>query len=130
MNEKKEMLIAYMEANVVPILVDFMSGEDFGGAIILPANIPKEELDGHYEGEKYVPPKWYNKLISPNGNRLLIIDKIDTIKLEEQIKFGEILKYRKVSTYSLPKETRIIVTASKVNKDTVCEEIFSLVAKI
>jgi hypothetical protein len=130
MKEKKEMLITYMEANVAPILVDFMTGEDFPEAVVIPADIPQSELSCHYEGGKYVTPKWYNKLISPGSKKILVIDKIDEIKLKEQLKFIDILKYHQVSTYSLPKDSRIIVTASQVNKDTVCEEIFSLVAKI
>ena len=62
--------------------------------------------------------------------KILVIDKIDSISKEEQVKFIEILKYRKVSTFELPKDIVIIVTANKISKDTINEEIYSLLAHI
>ena len=125
MKDKKEMLLSYIKINVVPVLVDFMSASDFDNAVVLPANTPVSELNGHYEDTEFVSPKWFNDLTS---NKYLIIDKIDTISKEEQKKFIEILKYNKISTFNLPSECRIIVTANKI--DNVDEEILSLVAMI
>ena len=51
--DRKELLLTYIENNVVPILVDFISGSDLGNAIILPASISKSELNGHYEGKDF-----------------------------------------------------------------------------
>lgn len=130
MTDKKEMLIEYIKANVAPILVDFIKGEDLEGATVLPADIDIEKLNCRYKGEKCLPPKWLEKLIETEEKQLLIIDNIDTISKEEQMKFGEILKYRKVSTYNLPEDCTIIVTANEINKDKINEEIFSLVARI
>ena len=48
----------------------------------------------------------------------------------EQKKFIELLKYRKVSTFDLPNNCRIIVTANKINEEMINEEVFSLVARI
>ena len=42
----------------------------------------------------------------------------------------EILKYRQVSTFELPKNTVIVVTAKEINENTINEEIYSLVAHI
>ena len=125
MKDKKEMLLSYIKINVVPVLVDFMSASDFDNAVVLPANTPVSELNGHYEDTEFVSPKWFNELTS---NKYLIIDGIDTISKEEQKKFIEILKYRKISTFDLPNECRIIVIANKI--DNVDEEILSLVAMI
>ena len=130
MIHKKERLIEYIKANVAPILVDFVKGEDFEGAVTLAADIDTQELNCHYEGEKCRPPKWLEDIINKEEKSLLIIDKIDKISKEEQLKFGEILKYRKVNTYKLPENCVIMVTADKINKDTINENIFSLVAKI
>lgn len=130
MENRKEMLLSYLRANVSPILVDFISGKDLKDAVVLPANIDRKELNGHYEGTKFIPPKWLNEILSANAKRLLIIDKIDTISREEQLKFCELLEYRKISTFNLPKSCVIIVTANEVNKDKINEEIFSLVARI
>lgn len=124
------MLLSYIKANVAPILVDFISGSDLNGAVVLPANIDVKELNGHYEETEFVAPKWFNNITNTNKNKLLVIDKIDTISKEEQLKFCELLKYRKISTFELPKNCLIIITANKINKDKINEEIFSLVARI
>lgn len=130
MENKKEMFLSYIRANVAPILVDFMSGEDLQGAIVLPANIDAKELNGHYDQANFVPPTWLNEILSTNASRILVIDKIDTIEKEEQLKFCELLEHRKIATFELPKSCVIIVTANEINKNKINEEIFSLVARI
>lgn len=126
---KKEMLLSYITVNVAPILVDFLFGKDLPYATILPANLDIKELNGHYENTEYLPPRWLNEL-QQNSNNLLVIDQIDTISKQEQLKFYELLKYRKISTFALPNECRIIITATKINKDKINEKIYSLVAQI
>lgn len=128
--DKKEMFLTYVKTNVAPILEDFIFGKDLKDAVVLPADLKREELTGHYEGEEYLPPVWYTKLPKDNTPKLLVIDNIDKISKEEQIKFGEILKYRKVSTFELPKNCVIVVTAKDISDKTINEEIFSLVARI
>lgn len=128
--DKKEMLFTYMKANEVPILTSIISASDLSGAIVLDANISVNELNGHYEGADFIPPKWFNEIISSNESKILVIDKIDTISKEEQLKFCEILKYRKVSTFSLPDNCVIIITSNEISKEKINEEIFSLVACI
>ena len=130
MENKKEMLLSYIRANVAPILVDFISGKDINGAVVLPANVDVKELNGHYDGADFMPPKWLNEILSTNASKILVIDKIDAIAKEEQLKFSELLEYRKISTFELPKSCVIIVTANEINKDKINEEIFSLVARI
>ena len=130
MEDKKEMLLSYIKANVAPILVDFISSKDLNEAVLLPANIDAKELNGYYDGTDFMPPKWLNEILSTNESKFLVIDKIDTILKEEQLKFCELLEYRKISTFELPKNCVIIVTANEINKDKINEEIFSLVARI
>lgn len=129
MQEKKEMFISYLKSNVAPILVDFMHGEDFDNSVVLPANIDAKELNGHYEGVEFLPPKWLDEILK-SSKRLLVIDRIDSISKEEQMKFGELLEYRKISTFDLPENCVIIVTAKEINKDKINEEVLSLVARI
>lgn len=126
---KKELLMSYIKANVAPILIDFMFGVDIPNAIVIPGSIDAKELVGHYESLDYKPPKWYDELITNNHN-LLVIDLIDSIKKEEQAKFIEILKYRKIDTFELPEDCVIIVTTKEINKDKINEEIYSLLAQI
>ncbi|MBP3921239.1 MAG: hypothetical protein J6D28_06720 [Bacilli bacterium] len=130
MENKKKILLSYIRANVAPMLVDFITGKDINGAVVIPANIGNKELNGHYDGADFMPPKWLNEILSTNVSKILVIDEIDSIEKEEQLKFCELLEYRKISTFELPKSCVIIVTANEINKDKINEEIFSLVARI
>ena len=130
MNNKKELFLSYIKANVIPVLASFISSEDLEDSIILPADINVKELNGHYEGLDFIPPKWLNEILSSTKNKMLVIDKIDTISKEEQLKFVELLKYRKISTFELPKDCLIIITANEINTEKISNEIFSLVACI
>ena len=44
MENRKEMLLSYVKANIAPILVDFIFGQDLEDSIVLPANIDIKEL--------------------------------------------------------------------------------------
>lgn len=126
---KRELLMSYIKSNVAPILVDFIDGSSIPNSVVLPANLEITELNGHYDNTEFVSPEWLNKLEGSTPT-ILVIDKIDSIPKNEQTKFVEILKYRQVSTFELPKNTVIIVTAKEINKNTINEEIYSLVAHI
>ena len=130
MKDKRELLLSYIKANVAPILVDFISGKDLNGAVVVPASVDVKELNGHYDGTDFMPPKWLNEILSTNASKILVIDKIDLISKKEQLKFCELLEHRKISTFELPENCIIIVTANEINKDKISEEIFSLVARI
>lgn len=130
MENKRELLLSYIKSNVAPILVDFLSGNDIKNAVILPANIDSKELNGHYDGVDFLPPKWMSEILGTNASKILIIDKIDSISKEEQLKFCELLEHRKISTFSLPENCVILVTANEVNKNKISEEIYSLVVQI
>ncbi len=130
MMQRKEMFLSYLKANVAPILIDFLSGQDFENAIVLPANIDSLELNGHYEGMIFKPPLWLAEILGENKSKILVIDKIDMISKEEQLKFCELLEYRKISTFTLPENCIIIVTANEINKEKINCEIFSLVVRI
>jgi len=126
---KRELLMSYIKSNVAPILVDFIDGKSIPDSVVLPANLEITELNGHYDNTKFNSPEWLNILESTTPS-ILVIDKIDSISKNEQTKFVEILKYRQVSTFELPKNTVIIITAKEVNENTINEEIYSLVAHI
>ena len=80
MREKKEMLLSYVKANIAPILVDFIFGQDLEDSIVLPANIDIKELNGYYDDINFMPPKWLNQILNTNTSKLLVIDKIDSYK--------------------------------------------------
>ena len=122
----KELLLL----NEYPILVEDISNVLFENAVILNNDCDISSLNGHYEGVNFVAPDWYNILVEKckNGRSLLIINGINNSSIDEQLKFIEILKYRKISTFDLPKTCSIIVTAYDIKNKPIAEEIYSLVA--
>ena len=129
-NDKINMLKSYISVNVAPVLIDFASNINLPKSVIIPANCEVKELNGHYEGEDFLAPKWYYDLTNANEAKIIIIKDIDSISKEEQLKFKELLEYRQISTFKIPESTRIILTATNISKETINEEIYSLVAHI
>ena len=75
MEDRKEMLLSYVRANVVPVLEDFIFGKDLEEATILPSNINREELNGHYEETEFMPPKWLEEILESTKEKLIVIDE-------------------------------------------------------
>lgn len=127
MNSKKlELLNTYIKENVAPILIENIPKEVFEEtAVIIESTIDKSLLNGHYEGISYLPPSWFSEL---ENKDILIINQLSRISKKEQKKFVELLKYRKISTFELPKRCVIIITCE--NSSNISEEIYSLVAHI
>lgn len=127
-----ESLKKLLMLNEYPILVEDISNELFENSVILNNDCDISLLNGHYEGVNFVAPDWYNILTEKckDGLTLLIINGINNIDREEQLKFVEILKYRKISTFDLPKNCSIIVTAYDLENKPIAEEIYSLVASV
>lgn len=121
--ERINELKAYLKANVAPILVgdvdiNFIKKD----AVILPANIKKSSLNGTLNKGKLLPPNWYNELVKKcnKESTILIITDLSKISKEEQEKFYEILKYRKIGTLELPKNCIILVNGkSEEINDTI-----------
>ena len=122
--DKKELLFSYFKVNVAPIVVDFISAQDIPYALIIDAS-NNPDLSGHFEDDLYLPPKWFEKT---NKNVILVIDNLDKISKEEQLKFKELLKYKKISTFNLPEDMRVLVTVE--NKEDLNEEIYSLLISL
>lgn len=122
MKEKLNLLKRYLQSNTKPILFTNLSHSIFDSYVALPATLSIDDLNGHYEGIKYLPPVWYQNLCL-SKNKLLIIDNLESVSKKEQKKFIEILEYKKVGVFYLPKETKIIVTTNKIEK--IDDEILS-----
>ena len=69
-----------------------------------------------------------NPILMDNGD--INIDNINNVGLEEQKKFIELLKYKKISTFELPNDCLIIVTCSNLKKNKISEEVYSLLVHI
>ncbi len=130
--ERLNLLENYIKSGVSPLLVQNISSDLFNNSIIMKSNIDKSELNGHYENTEFCPPTWYKELLnkSKTNTVVLIIENINEIQLEEQTKFIEILKYKKISTFELPKNCLIIVTCSDLTVNKINEEVYSLLAHI
>lgn len=130
--QKLVMLDSYIKMNVAPILLDGINAKVFDDiAVIIPASIDLSYLNGSYYGEDFVPPFWYQKIKLKENEKvnLLVIDNISTIPIKEQRKFIELLKYRKIGVFKLPKNCVIIIT-KEGNGALLEEEVYSLVAHI
>lgn len=127
--ERLEMLNEYIKSGITQILIENMPASVFDNATILNANCDISDLNGHYENINFVAPSWYNKL-KQNQTKMLVINNINEIDVNEQTKFIEILKYKKISTFDLPKDCIIIVTAKNLKERPINEEVYSLLAHI
>lgn len=127
--ERLEMLNEYIKSGITPILIENMPASVFDNATILNVNCDISDLNGHYENINFVAPSWYNKL-KQNQTKMLVINNINEIDVNEQTKFIEILKYKKISTFDLPKDCIIIVTAKNLKERPINEEVYSLLAHI
>ena len=130
--EKILMLDGFIKAGIFPILLEDIPAEIFENATILEGDCDRTLLNGHYEKEEFCPPKWYEQLKHQNKNKnpVLVINNINKIPSEEQTKFIELFKYKKISTFELPKDCIIIVTATNIKENKINEEVYSLMVNI
>ena len=124
--EELNILKTYIESGIITFLVSNVPKKLRENCVTIKSNIDKSELNGHYENIKFCPPSWYKNLeeIIKNGYAILIIENMDEISNDEQLKFIELLKYRKISTFDLSKNIIILITYS--NLKNISEEIYSL----
>lgn len=130
MNKEKILsLEKILKSGINTVLIEDIDFDFLYDYVLLDADCDNKELNGHYENIEFVAPEWYKTLIIKK-NPILVIKEINKLSLEEQIKFVEILKYKKISTFELPKNTIIIVTCKNLKNYKINEEIYSLVAHI
>ena len=130
--ERLNLLESYIKTGVAPLLIENIPSDLFSNSVVLKSNIDKSELNGHYEEIEFCPPTWYKELLEKSklDYVILVIENINDVSVEEQNKFIEILKYNKISTFTLPKNCLIIVTCSDLNNKKISEEVYSLLAQI
>ena len=130
--ERTDLLNEYVKMGISPILIKKGSTFDFKNSVVINSDINKKELNGHYEDTEFCPPSWYKELIEESKKKycVLVIENINEVSLEEQAKFIEILKYKKISTFDLPKNCVIIATCTDLSNKKINEEVYSLLAEI
>lgn len=127
--ERLELLTNYIKAGVSPLLIQNIPTDFFSNSVVLNT---QAEVCGHYENTQFVAPAWYQELLNKSKNNIaiLLIENINEIPINEQTKFIEILKYKKVSTFMLPKNCLIVVTCTDLNTHKINEEVYSLLVHI
>ena len=131
--EQVDLLGEYIKAGTSAILIEEIPENVIKkGAVVLEANCSKAELMGHYENLEFIAPEWYNKLMdsSKEHTPVLIIKDINKIPEEEQRKFIELFKYRKVYVHKLPENCMIFATYSNLEERPIQEELYSFMVHI
>ena len=127
------MLGEYIKAGTSAILIEEIPENAIKkGAVVLEADCSKAELMGHYENLEFIAPEWYKKLMdsSKEHTPVLIIKDINKIPEEEQRKFIELFKYRKVYVHKLPENCMIFATYSNLEERPIQEELYSFMVHI
>ena len=128
-----DLLGEYIKAGTSAILIEEIPENAIKkGAVVLEADCSKAELMGHYENLEFIAPEWYKKLMdsSKEHTPVLIIKDINKIPEEEQRKFIELFKYRKVYVHKLPENCMIFATYSNLEERPIQEELYSFMVHI
>lgn len=131
--EQVDLLGEYIKAGTSAILIEEIPKNAIKkGAVVLESDCSKAELMGHYENLEFVAPEWYKKLMdsSKEHTPVLIIKDINKIPEEEQRKFIELFKYRKVYVHKLPENCMIFATYSNLEERPIQEELYSFMVHI
>ena len=131
--EQVDLLGEYIKSGTSAILIEEIPENAIKkGAVVLEADCSKAELMGHYENLEFIAPEWYKKLMdsSKEHTPVLIIKDINKIPEEEQRKFIELFKYRKVYVHKLPENCMIFATYSNLEERPIQEELYSFMVHI
>ncbi|MBQ8131436.1 MAG: hypothetical protein IJ193_03005 [Bacilli bacterium] len=127
--ERLQLLKDYLKVKDIPILVEDLPASVFPDAVVLDADCDISNFNGHYEGVDFVPPVWYQELLIKKMP-ILVISNINMVSFAQQNHFIELLKYRKISTFDLPKNTYLILTCQNLKEHRISPDIYSYVAHI
>ncbi len=123
----------YIKNYVAPILVESSKEIDLKNGVEIDGDCGVFELQGKYDSNgEYHLPNWLSVL---NGNAdkertLLIIKNINDTDEDNQMKFYELLKYRKMDTVQLPQNCVIIATCNNLKEKPINPTLYSLMAHI
>ncbi len=112
-----------------PIIIEGgVKASDFSNAVIIDANISSSKLGVINDINGLKVPEWVESLEIKGDSKtnLLVIDGIDKISLDDQMKFRALLHTKELNGYSLPKNLQIVVLTGEGNRDKINREILSL----
>lgn len=115
MNEQvKSKLKAVIQNNFsTPLLIDGAKFLESDSVVLVPSTIDSKELGIVANEGGYSYPEWLILLEEKakiKDKVYLVIDSINNISLDEQLKFYEILKYRAISSVKIPENVQILLT--------------------
>jgi len=131
--EQVDLLGEYIKAGKSAVLIEELPESVIAkGAIIINSDCSSSELMGYFDNLEYIVPEWYNKLMESSKihTPVLIIKDINKVPEEEQRKFIELLKYKKVYVNKIPENCMIFVTYSDLKENPIEEEVYSFMAHI
>ena len=118
-NKMMKLIEVIKNNNDYPLIVVGVSAKFFGSATIINSNIDSSEL-GIKIGDngEYVLPSWLKEMniksVKNNDKNILVIESLDEVSNEEQLKFLGLLKNNGLNGYSFPKNTQTIITCSNI----------------
>ena len=131
--EQVDLLGEYIKAGKLAVLIEELPESVIEkGAIVINSDCSSSELMGYFDNLEYIVPEWYNKLMESSKihTPVLIIKDINKVPEEEQRKFIELLKYKKVYVNKIPENCMIFVTYSGLKENPIEEEVYSFMAHI
>ena len=131
--EQVDLLGEYIKAGKSAVLIEELPESVIEkGAIVINSDCSSSELMGYFDNLEYIVPEWYNKLMESSKihTQVLIIKDINKVPEEEQRKFIELLKYKKVYVNKIPENCMIFVTYSDLKENPIEEEVYSFMAHI
>ena len=131
--EQVDLLGEYIKAGKLAVLIEELPESVIEkGAIVINSDCSSSELMGYFDNLEYIVPEWYNKLMESRKihTPVLIIKDINKVPEEEQRKFIELLKYKKVYVNKIPENCMIFVTYSDLKENPIEEEVYSFMAHI
>lgn len=131
--EQVDLLGEYIKAGKSAVLIEELPESLIEkGAVVINSDCSNSELMGKFDNLEYKLPEWYNKLkeSSKFHTPVLIIKDINKVSEEEQRKFIELLKYKKVYVNRLPENCMIFATYSNLKENPIEEELYSFMAHI
>ena len=128
-----DLLELYIKNYVAPILVESAEDFDLKKGIEINGNCDMAELQESVDDNgEYQLPNWFKILVdnSDKERTLLIIKNITDCEEDDQMKFYELLKYRKLNTTKLPDNCVIIATCDNLKEKPINPCLYSLMAHI
>ena len=120
-----------MQKDKLLLLNDYLKIGDIPILINLPSNVFEDSIILSKDDNIY-DLNWYTNLVEKckKDNTILVLDKINELDKKEQLKYVELIKYRKIGENKLPDNTIIVVTYDNLENNGLCEEVYSLLAHI